>query len=490
MRKRNRLFWRLFWAFLSTLMVTAVVLSMLVVVMVRQERSNALENELRVQARDVAKMMQQYDVASFWRRDTALANTLNWKIVEIRESYGAEVWLVSANRKVWVVGDTEYDQAQLNEPAVVAEINKVLSGQEIRVQGLISELGPHIVTVGVPWRDNGGWVGGAVLLHISTESLSVDYSDMIVNAAIATSAAMLLGTALSWIIARRQSDPLRQIQLAVIDFSQGKLDTRVSIQGDQEMMELAGAFNRMAQDLAGLEQSRRSFVANVSHELRSPLTCIRGYVQGLLDGTIPESERDKYLNIVLDETRRLTKLVGELLDLSRIESGTMPLNKSDFDLCELLRVELIKFEGRIDEKDIQVDVALPEGALMVLADGDSIRQVVTNLLDNAVKFTPCGGRISLAAAPEAGGLCRVAVSNTGDGISPEDLPHVFARFYKADKAHTSGKGTGLGLAIVHKILEQHGQKISAASENGHTTFTFYLAMSDNRGNKRETRALP
>lgn len=489
MRKRNRLFWRLLWAFLLTLLVTAVVLSMLVVVMMRQERVQTLEDELRAQARFVAQMMSQYDLASFWQRDTALANTLNWKIVEIRETYGADVWLVSANRRVWVVGDTEYDQEQLNDPAVVAEINKVLSGQEIRVQGLIPQLGPHIVTVGVPWRDNTGWVGGAVLLHISTESLSVDYSDMVVNAAIATAAAMLLGAVLSFIIARRQSDPLHQIHQAVVDFAQGKLDTRVHIRGDQEMMDLADAFNRMAQDLAGLEQSRRSFVANVSHELRSPLTCIRGYVQGILDGTIPQDQWDKYLNIVLEETRRLARLVGELLDLSRMESGVAPLDKTDFDLCELLRVELLKFEGRIDEKDIQVDVALPGEAVTVCAGEDSIRQVVTNLLDNAVKFTPQGGRIGLAAALE-GGLCRVAVSNTGQGISAEDLPHVFDRFYKADKAHTAGMGTGLGLAIVRKILEQHGQKIQVASQDGLTTFTFWLAVSDNKGAKREMRALP
>ena len=489
MRKRNRLFWRLLWAFLLTLLVTAVVLSMLVVVMMRQERVRTLEDELRAQARFVAQMMAQYDLASFWQRDTALANTLNWKIVEIRETYGADVWLVSANRRVWVVGDTEFDQEQLTAPAVVAEINQVLSGQEIRVLGLIPQLGPPFVTVGVPWRDNTGWVGGAVLLHISTESLSVDYSDMVVNAAIATAAAMLLGAVLSFLIARRQSDPLHQIHQAVVDFAQGKLDTRVHIRGDQEMMDLADAFNSMARDLAGLEQSRRSFVANVSHELRSPLTCIRGYVQGILDGTVPRDQWDKYLNIVLEETRRLARLVGELLDLSRMESGVAPLNKTDFDLCELLRVELLKFEGRIDEKDIQVDVALPGEAVTVCAGEDSIRQVITNLLDNAVKFTPQGGRIGLAAALE-GGLCRVAVSNTGQGISAEDLPHVFDRFYKADKAHTAGMGTGLGLAIVRKILEQHGQKIQVASQDGLTTFTFWLAVSDSKGAKREMRALP
>lgn len=469
----NRLFWRLFGAFLLTLMVTAIVLSMLMVVMVRKERSTSLENEVHLQAREVAKLLQQYDTFAFFRRDIGLTNAVNWKINEIQENYQAEVWLVTVNRAVWVIGSSSLDHEQLMEPEVIRQFNKVLSGQEIRVQGLISELGPHVVTVGVPWRDVTGWVAGAVLLHISTDNLEVDYRDILVDAAFASSIAMVLGCILAILIARDQSAPLRQIQKAVMDFSKGKLDTRVHIRGDRELVELADSFNEMAQQLADLEMSRRSFVANVSHELRSPLTCIRGYIEGMLDGTISDEERPKYLQVVQSESNRLTRLVADLLDLSRIESGKMQITPTEFDLCELLRVELLKFERRIEEKDLEVEVELPEEKMMVWADSNAIKQVVTNLLDNAVKFTPSNGTLSLKADRDDD-LCRVCIGNTGETISKEDLNHIFERFYKVDKAHTSGKGTGLGLAIVQKIMEQHGQKIRVTSENGVTVFTFWL----------------
>jgi signal transduction histidine kinase len=334
------------------------------------------------------------------------------------------------------------------------------------------------VTVGVPWRNGRGWVSGAVLLHISTQSLVVDYSDIIADAVLAAAGAMLLGVALACIIARTQSAPLRQIQRALIDFSQGRMDTRVSIRGDRELEELAEAFNQMAEDLANLERSRRNFVANVSHELRSPLTCIRGYAEGMLDGTIEEADHHKYLGVVRDESKRLTTLVNDLLDLSRMESG-VALKREKFDLCELLRQELITFEGSISKKDIEVEVELPEEALIVNADPGGIRQLMTNLLDNAVKFTPRGGRMGLRLVPE-GRLCRVEVYNSGPGIPPEDLPHIFERFYKVDKAHTPGEGTGLGLAIVQKILEQHGQKIRVSEAGGFTTFSFRLALAEDK----------
>ncbi len=475
--KKNRLFWRMFWAFLAVMLVTALTLSLMMVVMVRGERVNALENELRMQARDVAKLMQQYNVtlSSFWQSGSSVAEILNWKIGEIRGTYSADVWLVSSNRRVLVLGDNQYDQEQLNDEDVLYKIDQVLSGDEIRVQGLIKELGPHMVTIGVPWRDITGRVGGAVLLHISTELLVVDYLDLVRNAVIAVLAAMAVGAVLAFVIARLQTEPIRQIRLAVTDFAKGKLERRVMVSADQELMELAASFNQMAQDLSNLEQSRRSFVANVSHELRSPLTSIRGYIEGLLDGTIGESERGKYLNVALFETKRLTKLVNELLDLSKIESGNLTQTVTRFDLSEILRQELIKFEGRIDEKGLNVEVDLPDEPLFAWADCDRVRQIATNLIDNAIKFART--KIMLTAR-DGGAWLTVTVENDGEAIAGEDLPHLFDRFYTADKAHTSGKGTGLGLAIVKKILDQMGQKIWVESDEQKTSFHFTLEKAN------------
>ena len=470
---KSRLFWRMFGAFLAALMLTVVVLSLLMVVMVREERRDQLEDEVRMQARDVAQLLSQRDSLVIGRNDASLANALNWKITEISENYDASVWLVTSSGAVLILGRQEYTSEQLNDASVLEQIYKVLSGQEIRVQGLIPELGEKIVTIGVPWMFKGQRVVGAVLLHISIESLSVDYSDMVRNALIAAAVAMVLGAALAYFISRRQSEPLRRINQAVTQFAAGQLDERVDIRGDEELRQLGSSLNQMAEDLKNLEESRRSFVASVSHELRSPLTCISGYVAGMLDGTIPEEERPRYLEVVLSESARLTKLVNDLLELSKFESGKFPLAKTVFDINELMRVELLKFERRIDDKRLEVDVDFREEPCRVVADADRIRQVATNLIDNAVKFAPEGAKIALTTAP-AGEACFVSVFNQGPPVSQEDLPFLFDRFYKADKAHTSGMGTGLGLSIVKKILDQHGQTIKVSTGATGTTFTFTL----------------
>ena len=183
----------MFWAFMAIILATTLLMALMMVAMVRSERASALENELRMQARDVARLMQQYGSTSFWARDSSVSDILNWKFEEIRDGYNADVWLVTASRRVYLMGSNDYQPEQLNDETVILQIDKVLSGEEIRVQGLISELGPHMVTIGVPWLDYAGRVNGAVLLHISTDALVVDYSDMVRNVAVAAPVSIALG---------------------------------------------------------------------------------------------------------------------------------------------------------------------------------------------------------------------------------------------------------------------------------------------------------
>ena len=260
-------------------------------------------------------------------------------------------------------------------------------------------------------------------------------------------------------------------------FAHGEFDRRVDIRGSDEAAQLAQSFNGMAEEIGRLDQSRKSFVANVSHELRSPMTCIQGYVQGMLDGTIREDEREKYLGTVLSETQRLTKLVSELLDLSRFESGKIPLDKTRFDIDELILSVLFKYERRIEDRGIDVEISFKEQPCFVLADSARITQVITNLVDNAVKFAAEKGQIVIWTHA-VDNLCYVTVKNDGTGIPAADLPFVFERFYKVDKAHTSGGGTGLGLAIAKRIVEQHGGTISVTSSGGLTSFVFTLEKAD------------
>ena len=479
---RTRLFWRFFSAFMLLTLATVLLFSGVMALALQRERQESFEGEVRTQAREVADYMAHLDQLSFVRENTTMQYIIRRKLKSVHEQYDADVWIVSYNSGMVQYIDSSWNTAsELPKPdtAVLEQLARVQRGEEIREQGLFPELGEHVVTIGVPWKYSDGKVVGAVLLHIGTEQLHVDLFDTFRQGPMLTAivTAFLLGTLISWFLARSQSKPIRQINSAVRDFAKGKFDRRVELDCGGELQELGESFNKMANELEQLEESRRSFVANVSHELRSPMTSMQGYVQAMLDGVIPEAEQPRYLRVVLDETKRLTDLVRDLLDLSRIESGKFPLDMGVFDVNELVRRCLINYAQRIDARHIDVDVDFDAEQRFVRGDMNRISQVVANLVDNAVKFLPeAGGRLALSVRRE-GRLVRVGVTDNGSGIAPEDLPHIFDRFYKADKAH-SGMGTGLGLSIVKKILEQHGQEITARSGGGTTAFEFTLEAAE------------
>lgn len=475
---RSSLFWRAFVAFMMLTLCTVVLCTAVMAAYLQAERQVTYENEVRQQAHEVAEYMAHLNAISFVRDNTTMQFVIRSKINRIKDDYGAEIWIVSYSSGIVQYLDGEWNTSEeIASDAVLEQLAVIQSGKEIRVQGLFPKLGDEIVTIGVPWRYSDGYVVGAVLLHISVESLEVSYVGLLVKLLPISALILVLGIVLSYFLARSQSRPVKKISRAVDKFARGDLSSRVELKCGGELQALGDSINSMAQALSELETSRRSFVANVSHELRSPLTSMRGYVQGMLDGTIPQAEHGRYLAVVMDETQRLTTLVNDLLNLSRIENGKFPMDKRPYDICEQLRRILISFEKRIDDKGIEVEFDVPEQQLTVMADADRISQVIMNLIDNAVKFMPgSGGVLKLSVARE-GARAHVRVADNGPGISKEDLPHVFDRFYKADKAHTSGMGTGLGLAIVKSILDQHGARITVRSGNGETAFDFWLDIA-------------
>lgn len=274
----------------------------------------------------------------------------------------------------------------------------------------------------------------------------------------------------------RTIQPFMNINAIVQRYSKGDFNVRIPISGMDEATQLAKSFNNMADQLNDLENTRKSFVANVSHELRSPLTSMRGFLEAMQDGTIPPEEYDKYIDIVLSETKRMTTMVNDLLDLARIESGKTALRLEDFDINELIRRTLLTFEARIFDNDMDVDVKFAQEQFFVEADSAQISQVLRNLIDNAIKYSPSGSKLRIATYSVHREV-YVSIQDSGQGIPDEDLPHVFDRFYKVEKAHTPTKqsGTGLGLSIVKRIIDQHGQSISVQSTKGKgTNFTFTL----------------
>ena len=281
------------------------------------------------------------------------------------------------------------------------------------------------------------------------------------------------------LIVGRQSEPLKQMARVARSFGHGDLNARVRLSGDypEEIEDLARSFNNMATELQKSEYQRKEFVANVSHELKTPMTTIAGYVDGILDGTIPQIRHRYYLQIVSDETKRLSRLVRSMLDISRLQDGVIGEDKKvHFDMEEVVGQVLITFEKKITDKKLNVDVQMPEYPVYTMASQDLVTQVVYNLIDNAVKFCPEGGTLGLKIN-QGGGKIYVSVSNEGETIPPEELPLVFDRFHKLDKSRTQNRdGWGLGLYIVRTIVSGHGENISVTSRDGKTQFTFTMPL--------------
>ena len=291
---------------------------------------------------------------------------------------------------------------------------------------------------------------------------------------------VLAAVAMMTFFARRESKPLQQMAKAANAFGHGDLDARVKLDGyyTEEMQELALAFNNMASSLQKSEYQRQEFVANVSHELKTPMTTIGGYIDGILDGTIPPERQAHYMRIVSDETKRLSRLVRSMLDISRLQDqgGVPEEKKSRFDMEECAGQVLITFEQKINAKGCAVEVDMPEHPVYTMANQDYITQVIYNLLDNAVKFCPPEGTLGLKIW-EGGSKVYVCVFNDGETIPPEELPLVFDRFHKTDKSRSRNQdGWGLGLYIVKTIVCSHGENISVSSLEGRTEFTFTMPL--------------
>lgn len=332
------------------------------------------------------------------------------------------------------------------------------------------------VSIGRPLQSGDGKRMGTLMIHYNMNSIYESLNKLYLDVFVLVLFAVLISLLFAFIISKYITKPVSIIRNAVAEFAKGNFERRIEKNGRDELGELGRSFNSMAEELAVLERTRRDFVANVSHELRSPLTSIRGFLEAMDDGTISESEHHKYIGIVLDETRRMTGMVNDLLDIARIESGQYKLNCTVFDINDLIGRVLLTFEARILDAGLDIDVRISDEAVYVYADRDRIGQVLHNLIDNAIKFAKQDGGIVRIIAEASKQDVSVSVCDNGCGISQEDLKHIFERFYKAEKAHThaKGSGTGLGLAIVKLIISQHGGEVSAESDENGTAFTFRL----------------
>ena len=333
------------------------------------------------------------------------------------------------------------------------------------------------IVVGVPaMNENSQEAVGLVFAVSATTSLDTMWTGFVGLFFMTAFVVLMISFMASSITTMRQIQPIREMAKATRRYAEGDFDIRMNDYGrDDELGELAASFNNMAENLQQTERQRREFIANISHELKTPMTTIAGYTDGILDGTIPPENERQYLQIISDESRRLSRLVRRMLDVSQLQAMDPLREGKHFDICESMRRVLISMERKITDRNLDVDADIPEEPILVLGDKDMITQVIYNLLENATKFAREGSTLYLGVT-NIDGKARVTVRNVGETIPAEELPLLFERFHKSDKSRSEDKdGYGLGLYIVKTILEQHKEKISVTSEDGVTTFSFSLA---------------
>ena len=359
--------------------------------------------------------------------------------------------------------------------SVIQQVRNTGSYAEVGQLGVIGDRSSYTVGTGV--QDDNGEFSSMVFVYTQDATAAGVVRHSTQTLVLILLVTLVVALIISFILSQHMTRPLKAIAAAAKEFAAGNFEVRVPEDNRcYEIDELAVSFNNMARDLDQLEELTRGFISNVSHEFKTPMTTIGGFVDGMIDGTIPADQRDKYLHIIAEETRRLSRMVGRMLDAAKIQSGELLINPAPMDFSAMTTQILLSFEQKIEKKQLDVCCELDD-RLIVMGDRDHLYRAVYNLVDNAVKFINEGGRLCLRAHPE-GEFCAFSISNTGTGISSDDLPHIFDRFYKADRSRSMDKtGAGLGLYIVKNIINLHGGEISVRSDGGETEFEFTLPLA-------------
>ncbi len=354
------------------------------------------------------------------------------------------------------------DTKPLSENVINTAMNSSFGSKETKLDG---SLGHPCYVEAMTIKAQGKTDG---IVFVTTVSSNVyDFVSSTVKTIVMSCMWVMCGAIIaSYFISERIVRPIRKVSHAAREFANGRLDVRVPVWGDDEVAELAMAFNNMANSLERNEETRRTFLANVSHDMRTPMTTIGGFIDAILDGTIPSEQYEHYLGIVSSEIKRLSRLVSTLLDISKIQAGERKFNMEPFDICELSRQIIISLEQRLNDKKLDVEFECDEDRMIGIADRDAIHQVLYNICDNGVKFAREGGKYKVSIK-NSDKKILVSVYNEGEGIPKEDLPYVFDRFYKSDKSRGLDKtGVGLGMYISRTIIEAHGENITVRSKQG------------------------
>ncbi|MCT4607063.1 MAG: cell wall metabolism sensor histidine kinase WalK [Marinisporobacter sp.] len=404
---------------------------------------------------------------------------LNLELQAVERFLNTRIWIIDKRGIIYGVSSDE--EKWIGKQITMKDMLEVLKGSTIIKKGIYEEAGKTpMVTVGVPIFINGR-VDNAIIMHSPLYEITKAIKE--VHKIIWT--AMLISFSISivilYIVSRKLAAPIKEMGQVAQKLAEGDFHQRVTIyEQEDEIGKVTNTFNVMAERLEKIEENRKVFISAVAHELRSPLTLIQGFVQGMVDGTVNKNEQEKYLNIILRETKRLTQLIANLLDIQKMESEEYPIYPKEFDINELIVRTLIKYEEEINQKGIGVNIDFQKEEQPVFADKDAYEQVLINLLDNAMKFMKDSGKLNIKSYAFREKVW-IEIQDNGIGMSKEVQQKIWDQFYKGDVSRNRNeKGTGLGLYIVKKIIDRHRQIIKVESQIGlGSTITFSVAVKKN-----------
>ena len=456
-----------FFSLVSTLMVLGIVLMgasewVLFKNYFAKDRYETLDQVVGVTQRTAQYLVQQAELPKGDELDA-----LSTKLEIIGESAEAYLFFTDNDGRVMIASSPDKLES-LTVPEEMMEKIDASDADYYHVFGTLGGMldGKSYITVS-EMRNENGQPSGYLFLCSSGEQLTQFKQQFWSNFLLSACVMLLCASILTKILMRQLTDPLQKVTDAAQRFGGGDLSVRVEgVEGEGEAADLARTFNRMADNIQMNDNSRGQFMGNIAHELRTPMTTIKGFVDGILDGTIPPEMQNHYLQLVSEETGRLARLIQNMLDLSKLESGEYQVNARMFNIWETLTGVALAAEQRINDGMIELEGLTMDEKVLVYADPDLIHQVAYNLLDNAIKFTPAGGTIRFSVeklGPEA----EISIWNSGQGISPEALPYVFERFYKEDRSRgLHARGSGLGLNICKVLVNLAGGQIRVESQQG------------------------
>ena len=461
--------------FLTCILIIVISIAVLGLVLIISFGSQHREDQFDLLMRH-AQSAADVAAANYLDNDGAYidVNTLSSGLKPLSRAVDADIFLVRQDGRVLFC--TEGSNCRHMNYLVNRDIMDQASTVGYTERGAFGGMYSNTYMIsGVP-VDAGGLVIG-VIFAAAPDGSSVSFSTGVMRGfVLATLLVLTVTFGVIYIMVDRLTRPIRAMAQATEAFARGDFTVRVPVEGYDEIEKLGLAFNNMSASLADLEASRRSMIANISHEFKTPITTIGGFVDGILDGTIPPEKYDYYLEVVSREVKRLSRLIVSMLNLARIEAGEMTFNRQPVDISELIRRTLFNFEMKIEEKQLVIE-GLDIEKVVVEADPDMAHQVVYNIIENAVKFTPVGGYISVSHYTE-GNMVYVSIRNSGEGIAKEEISRLFDRFYKSDTSRSIDKsGVGLGLHIVKSTLHIMGGDIMVKSVEGeYADFIFSLAV--------------